>query len=78
MNTTQSDIDDDTTSDASSDYNINIVKIISELEKLDNDISNINNNIPIEDLIDVYLKFKMRINYLKTLNNNFKLSIEYL
>jgi hypothetical protein len=64
-----------------SDGEINIDKILKELEIMDTDINkliNISNSNSIENLIDVYLKFKMKLSAIKIKNDNFKLSIEYL
>jgi len=64
-----------------SDGDINIDKILKDLETMDTDINkliNISNSNSIENLIDVYLKFKLKLNAIKVKNDNFKLSIEYL
>jgi hypothetical protein len=69
------------TESTDSDCDINIDMILKELEIMDNDINkliNISNSNSIENLIDVYLKFKMKLNAIKIKNDNFKLSIEYL
>ena len=59
----------------------NIDSILKDLEQMDTDINkliNITNSNSIENLIDVYLKFKMKLSAIKIKNDNFKLSIEYL
>lgn len=69
------------TDSSDSDGEINIDKILKELEIMDTDINkliNISNSNSIENLIDVYLKFKMKLSAIKIKNDNFKLSIEYL
>ena len=69
------------TDSSDSDGEINIDKILKELEIMDTDINrliNISNSNSIENLIDVYLKFKMKLGAIKLKNDNFKLSIEYL
>jgi hypothetical protein len=43
-----------------------------------NKFINISNSNSIENLIDVYLKFKMKLSAIKVKNDNFKLSVEYL
>ena len=74
----QTDInsDSETSCDSLSDTNIN--KILSELAKLESDITNINTNISIEKLIENYIDFKLKLNRIKTTNEDFKLKIEYL
>ena len=60
---------------------ISIDVIIADLKKLDSDISeliNINTNIPIEKLIDNYILFKDKINSIRTNNEKFKMTIQYL
>ncbi len=69
------------TGSSDSDCDINIDIILKELEIMDTDINkliNISNSNSIENLIDVYLKFKMKLSAIKIKNDNFKLSIEYL
>jgi hypothetical protein len=69
------------TDSSDSDGDIDIDKILKELEIMDTDINkliNISNSNSIENLIDVYLKFKMKLNAIKIKNDNYKLSIEYL
>ncbi len=69
------------TGSSDSDCDINIDIILKELETMDTDINkliNISNSNSIENLIDVYLKFKMKLSAIKIKNDNFKLSIEYL
>ena len=69
------------TESTDSDGDIDIDKILKELEIMDTDINkliNISNSNSIENLIDVYLKFKMKLSAIKIKNDNFKLSIEYL
>jgi hypothetical protein len=61
-----------------SDCDININKILSDLAKLESEITNINTNISIEKLIDNYIEFKTKLENVKIKNNDFKLKIEYL
>jgi hypothetical protein len=68
--------DSDTSIDSVSD--INIENILCELAKLESDITNINTNISIEKLIENYIDFKLKLNRIKTTNEDFKLKIEYL
>ena len=80
LNQNKSEEKSDTES-TDSDGDIDIDKILKELEIMDTDINkhiNISNSNSIENLIDVYLKFKMKLGAIKLKNNNFKLSIEYL
>ena len=69
------------TSSEESNNTISIDVIIGDLKKLDSDISelnNINTNIPIEKLIDNYILFKDKINSIRTNNEKFKMTIQYL
>lgn len=80
LNQNLSDEHTDTES-TDSDGDIDVDKILKELEIMDTDINkliNISGSNSIENLIDVYLKFKMKLNTIKLKNDNFKLSIEYL
>ena len=80
LNNSQQKEETDTES-TDSDGDIDINKILKDLEEMDTDINkliNINNSNSIESLIDVYLKFKMKLGAIKLKNDNFKLSIEYL
>jgi hypothetical protein len=80
LNNNKSEQETDTDS-SNSDCDIDINYILKELEIMDTDINkliNISNSNSIENLIDVYLKFKMKLSAIKIKNDNFKLSIEYL
>jgi hypothetical protein len=68
----------DDNSSVDSDYNLNIDIILKDLEKLEKDLGNFSQSDSIEKLIDTYIKFKTKLDSVKTNNNDFKLSIEYL
>lgn len=61
-----------------SDCDININKVIKDIDKLNTDLANINTTISIEKLIDNYIEFKNKLSLLKTKNEEFKLKIDYL
>jgi len=73
-NETNSDIDTDTDSDCE----ININKVIQEINKLNTNLTNINTNINIEKLIENYIDYKEKLSLLKIKNEDFKLKIDYL
>jgi len=64
--------------DTDSDCEININKVIQEINKLNTNLTNINTNINIEKLIENYIDFKEKLSLLKTKNEDFKLKIDYL
>ena len=68
---------DDSGSD-DSDCDININKVIQDIDKLNTDLTNINTTISIEKLIDNYIDFKNKLSLLKSKNEEFKLKIDYL
>ena len=69
----------DNSSDSSDSIcDINIDVILRDLEKLESEITNINTNISIEKIIDNYIQFKIKLNSIRTKNEDFKLKIEYL
>ena len=74
----------DESSDMSSEESVDTISIdviMSDLKKLESDISeliNINTNIPIEKLIDNYILFKDKINSIRINNEKFKMTIQYL
>ncbi len=72
------DQNQDDNSSVDSDYNLNIDIILKDLEKLEKDLGNFSQSDSIEKLIDTYIKFKTKLDSVKTNNNDFKLSIEYL
>ncbi len=61
-----------------SDYNLNIDTILKDLEKLEKDVTHFSKSDSIEKLIESYVKFKTKLDSVKTNNDDFKLSIEYL
>jgi len=61
-----------------SDCDINVNKVIQDIDKLNTELTNINTNISIEKLIDNYIIFKQKISLLKSKNEEFKLKIDYL
>jgi hypothetical protein len=61
-----------------SDCDINVNKVIQDIDKLNTELTNINTNISIEKLIDNYIMFKQKISLLKSKNEEFKLKIDYL
>ncbi len=75
-NNNQDDSDDNSSVD--SDYNLNIDTILKDLEKLEKDVTHFSKSDSIEKLIESYVKFKTKLDSVKTNNDDFKLSIEYL
>ena len=71
-NTVQEQKSDTESTDSDCDINIDI--ILKDLEEMDSEINkliNISNSNSIENLIDVYLKFKMKLSAIKIKNDNF-------
>ena len=71
----KSDSESDSDSEVCDDK---IESVIIDLDKLNNELVNLNSNIPLEKLIDNYLIFKQKLLSLKTKNEEFKLKIDYL
>ena len=61
-----------------SDCDININKVIQDIDKLNTELTNINTNMSVEKLIDDYIIFKNKLSLLKSKNEEFKLKIDYL
>lgn len=74
----QTEIHSDSDSSTDSISDINIDNIVRELAHLETEITNINTNISIEKLIEKYIDFKLKLNRIKTNNEDYKLKIEYL
>jgi hypothetical protein len=70
--------DDSDNSDSSDNCDININKVIEDIDKLNTELTNMNTNISVEKLIDNYILFKQKLSLLKTKNEEFKLKIDYL
>jgi len=69
--------DSDSDSDSVKEYDLqSIIKSIENLEKILE--KNLNDNIPIEDIIKIYSEFKVKLKSIKNQNDNFKLSVQYL
>ena len=66
-------------SDSELDYDVNtIIKELDLLEKELNQFTQSTQSDSIEKLLDIYIKFKTKLDKVKIKNNDFKLSIEYL
>lgn len=84
INKIESEFNGDDSDSASTNSNdsdsepMDITEIIKNIEQLEKKLSDANENDTIENIIELYNEFKLKLKSIKTNNENFKLSVEYI